>query len=89
MYFTLVVSQLLHVFECKSEHGNIFTVHYFNNWKLIGAVLVSLIVIILAVYYPPLQLVFSTVSLNKSQFLTSLVFAAVIPIVNCFANNNK
>ncbi len=86
---TLVVSQLLHVFECKSEHGNIFTVHYFNNWKLIGAVLVSLIVIILAVYYPPLQLVFSTVSLNKSQFLTSLAFAAVIPIVNCFANNNK
>ena len=32
---SLVMSQLIHVFECKSENGNIFTVPYFNNIKLI------------------------------------------------------
>lgn len=86
---TLVTSQLLHVFECKSEHGNIFTVKYFNNMKLIGAVLISLLVITASVYLPVLQPVFSTVPLAKNQLLVSLGFAAVIPLINCFLNNDK
>lgn len=82
---TLVMSQLLHVFECKSEKKNIFTVPYFNNLKLIGAVLLSGAVIFASIYFPPLQGVFSTAALNRTQLAVSFGFAAAAPILNCFA----
>ena len=79
--FTLVISQLLHVFECKSEDGNIFTVPYLNNFKLILAVLASLLVIAAAIYLPVFQTVFSTVPLNRELLLTAFGFAAAAPII--------
>ena len=33
-FLTLVLTQLIHVFECKSETKSIFTIPYFNNIKL-------------------------------------------------------
>ena len=80
---TLVISQLLHVFECKDEKGNIFTVHYFNNIKLIFAVLVSGIIIFASVYFPPLRTIFETVPLNAEELGISLGFAFIMPIINC------
>ncbi|MDO5560391.1 MAG: cation-translocating P-type ATPase [Oscillospiraceae bacterium] len=89
---TLIISQLIHVFECKSEKGNIFTVSYFNNMKLIGAVLLSLIIVSMSVYFPPLQLVFGTVALSRKLLGIALAFSASIPVLNCIIslfNNNK
>lgn len=37
---TLVMSQLLHVFECRSERHSIFEINIFSNIYLLGAVLV-------------------------------------------------
>ena len=82
--FTLVASQLCHVFECKSERKNIFTVPYLNNKKLVGAVLISLAVIFAAMYFPPLQVIFSTVSLTGEQLLIAAGFAISAPIIQCF-----
>lgn len=82
--FTLVMSQLCHVFECKSEKKNIFTVPYMNNKKLIGAVLISLAVIFGAMYFPPLQVIFCTVPLTGQQLLISAGFAVFAPILQCF-----
>ncbi len=86
---TLVMSQLIHVFECKTDNGNIFTVPYFNNMKLIFAVLISCLVIFSAIYIPPLQIVFSTVALTSRQLWVSLAFSFVIPILNCIFNREK
>ncbi len=86
---TLVMSQLIHVFECKSENGNIFTVPYFNNIKLILAVFISCLVIFGAIYVPALQIVFSTVSLCSEQLWVSLAFSFAVPIVSCFFNREK
>ncbi len=80
--FTLVMSQLLHVFECKSEEKNIFTVSYLNNPKLIFAVLISTAVIFAAIYFPPLTVIFSTVPLNIQQLVTAFMFSAAIPLVS-------
>lgn len=80
--FTLVTSQLLHVFECKSEKKNIFTVPYFNNVKLIGAALFSLAIIFAAIYFPPLTLIFDTVPLTGEQLLYSFGFAGIIPLLS-------
>lgn len=81
--FTLVMSQLCHVFECKSEKKNIFTVPYMNNKKLILAVLFSIAVIFAAIYLPWLQVIFGTVSLTGKQLLTAFGFAVFAPLLQC------
>lgn len=82
--FTLVATQLCHVFECKSEQKNIFTVPYMNNKKLIGAVLISLIIIFAAIYFPPLSTIFCTVPLTGEQLLIAAGFAVFAPLLQCF-----
>jgi Ca2+-transporting ATPase len=80
---TLVLSQLMHVFECKSEKRNIFTVSYGNNLKLIFAVLSSLAVIAIAIYFPPAALIFGTTALSLPQVLICGGFAVFAPILQC------
>lgn len=79
---TLVMSQLIHVFECKSETKSIFKINIFNNVKLILAVFVSTALLVMAVAFPPLQTVFETVTLTSHQLLIALGFSVAIPIVS-------
>ncbi|MBP1573962.1 MAG: cation-translocating P-type ATPase [Oscillospiraceae bacterium] len=58
---TLVMSQLVHVFECKSEEKNILTVKHLSNPFMLLSVGVSLLCLIAIVFLPPLQVVFKTV----------------------------
>lgn len=81
---TLVMSQLFHVFECKSEEKNIFTVPYFNNPGLILAVLTSAAVIFGAVYLPFMQPIFDTVPLSGQQMLICLGLSFLAPLIQCF-----
>ncbi len=81
---TLVMSQLIHVFECKSESRSLLHINIFNNMKLVGAVLISFAVLAASVTIPQLQVVFETVSLTAQQMLTALGFSAVIPILCAF-----
>ncbi|MBQ5317883.1 MAG: cation-translocating P-type ATPase [Oscillospiraceae bacterium] len=81
--FTLVMSQLFHVFECKSERKNIFTVPYLNNKKLIFAVLFSIAIIFAAIYVPYLQIIFATVPLTSQQLLIAFGFALSAPLLQC------
>jgi Ca2+-transporting ATPase len=86
---TLIVSQLVHVFECKSEDGTLFSIEYFNNPKLILAVIFSLAVTLMSVYFPPLMKVFSTVSLNRELMLISLGFAIVPSVLAMLVPKSK
>lgn len=81
-FVTLVLTQLLHVFECKSESKNIFTVPYVNNIKLIGSVFVSLAVILAVVYFAPLKMIFSTVSLTASEIITVVLYSLITPVLS-------
>lgn len=83
--FTLVSSQLLHVFECKSERRNIFTVNYFSNIKLIFAVLASAAAIVAAMYLPLFQGIFSTVPLGTAELLAAFGFSAAMPVISAVA----
>ncbi len=86
---TLIFSQLIHVFECKSETKSIFKINPFTNIKLVLAVLISLIVVIVAVYFPPAQIVFGTIALSKDILLTSIVFSVAIPIISAIPIGKK
>ena len=77
---TLVASQLIHVFECKSEHGTLFRVQYFSNWKLIGAVLVSALMMVLTIWFPPMQGLFSTAPLYGKILWQALAFSFAVPV---------
>lgn len=86
-FVTLVFTQLVHVFECKSEEKTLFSVPYFNNWKLIFAVLTSLTVILCAVYLPALQPILSTVSLSGRMMGVVLGYTLAVPVVYAAAKS--
>lgn len=77
---TLICSQLIHVFECKTEEGTLFSVPYFSNGKLISAVMISVLVTVAALFFPPMQTVFATCPLHRTPLLTALGFSFAVPI---------
>lgn len=83
---TLILTQLIHVFECKSETKSLFRISFFNNIKLIAAVCVSLAVMCFAVWNPVGMAVFETVALSLEQMkvIGALLFAA--PLLWAFLN---
>ena len=76
---TLILSQLVHVFECKSERRTLFSMPYGNNLWLIGAVAVSLAVLAAAV------VIFSTVMLTRPQLYIALGFSLAVPLCSSVA----
>jgi Ca2+-transporting ATPase len=82
---TLVLTQLFHVFECKSEEKGIFSINPLNNPLLIGAVAVSAGLIALAIYYPFLQNILSTVALSGDQVLRVIGAALAVPVISAIA----
>lgn len=79
---TLVMSQLIHVFECRSETKSLFGINLFGNVKLLLAVAVSAGALIAAIAVPQLQVVFETVQLTSEQLLAALGFSAAVPLMS-------
>ncbi len=79
---TLVMSQLIHVFECRSERHSIFEIKIFTNPYFVGAVAISMIMVLSILYIPFLPGVFNTVALNIGQWMLVLFFSGIIFIIN-------
>lgn len=73
---TLVVTQLLHVFECRSEFLPFWEIKIKQNMLLVLAVFVSFLLLLLIIYHPLLQQVFQTVPLYGKDW--SLIIAAAV-----------
>ncbi|MFD0771033.1 calcium-translocating P-type ATPase, SERCA-type [Bacillus sp. CGMCC 1.60114] len=67
-FATLVLAQLIHVFDCRSEHS-VFHRNPFGNMYLVGAVLISILLMLVVIYYPPLQPIFSTMPIQARDWL--------------------
>lgn len=87
--FTLVASQLIHVFECKSEEKNLLSIPILNNVWLILAALSSLLCLFAAIYLPPLQMIFNTAPLTFLQLMISFGCAFAVPLAACFFQRRK
>lgn len=85
---TLVSTQLIHVFECKSEFRSIFEIKFLNNIPLILAVSCSLITILSVVYIPSLSRMFNTVPLTLPEWSLIAGFSAFGPILSSFVKPN-
>ena len=79
---TLIVAQLFHVFECKSETHSLFGVPFFNNKKLIGAVMVSGGIAFLASENTWMRAIFQTIPLTLNQWLLVLGASLIAPILS-------
>lgn len=79
---TLIMSQLIHVFECRSEERSVFALNPFGNKQLLWSVLVSAAVLAACVYLAPLQSVMQTASLTGEMLLVSLVFASAVTVIS-------
>ncbi|QFT88811.1 Calcium-transporting ATPase [Bacillus sp. THAF10] len=75
-FATLVMAQLIHVFDCRSDRS-IFHRNPFQNLYLVGAVISSIILMLIVIYYPPLQVIFHTVSLAPKEWLLILGMASL------------
>ncbi|WP_028392911.1 calcium-translocating P-type ATPase, SERCA-type [Bacillus cihuensis] len=75
-FATLVLAQLIHVFDCRSEKS-IFSRNPFGNKYLIGAVVSSLILMIVVIYYPPFQPIFHTLPIVMRDWLLVIGMASI------------
>ena len=78
----LVITQLFHVFECKSEHRCLFQMNLFDNIPLVLAAVVSFAMMLLVIYFPPLQRIFATVALTRAQVSKVFGFSLVAPVLS-------
>ena len=77
---SVILSQLIHVFECKSETKSLFHLPLWNNWKLLAAVAVSAGILFAAVESSALQMIFTTVPLSLPLWIVVAVSSCAIPI---------
>lgn len=75
-FATLVMAQLIHVFDCRSDHS-VFHRNPFQNIYLVFAVLSSIILMLVVMYFPPLQPVFHTVNLAVREWLLVIGLASI------------
>ncbi|KAA0547995.1 calcium-translocating P-type ATPase, SERCA-type [Bacillus sp. BGMRC 2118] len=75
-FATLVMAQLIHVFDCRSERS-VFHRNPFENKYLVFAVLSSILLMLVVIYYPPLQPIFHTTAIALRDWLLILGLSAI------------
>ncbi|MFC3748770.1 calcium-translocating P-type ATPase, SERCA-type [Paenibacillus sp. GCM10012306] len=75
-FATLVMAQLIHVFDCRSSRS-VFHRNPFQNKYLVLAVLSSVVLMLAVMYLPVLQPVFKTVPLNFREWCLVLVASGI------------
>lgn len=79
-FLTLVMAQLIHVFDCRSEYS-VYHRNPFENKYLVVAVLISTLLMLAVIYIPSLQPVFHTVPITLREWLLVLGLAAIPTVV--------
>ncbi|NLN06428.1 MAG: calcium-translocating P-type ATPase, SERCA-type [Firmicutes bacterium] len=77
-FVTLIIAQMVYVFDCRSEQLTVWQISIFTNIWLLAAVGSSLLLLALVLYHPGLASVFMTTPLSAKQWLL-IVGAAAAP----------
>lgn len=75
-FATLVLAQLLHAFDCRSEHRSLVETGLLANLPLLAAVSCSALMLLAVIYLPALQPVFRTMPLGLGEWAAVLAAAA-------------
>ena len=79
-FVTLALSELVHVFNVRDNKKTIFKTGIFNNMKLIGAIIISALLMFVILLIPGLREIFSIPVLPKENII-ELVCLVLAPIV--------
>ena len=84
LFCALVLTQLLHAFNFRSDTGTVFSLHSLKNKWLVLALLGSMALQVAVVYLPGAEEIFRTVPLDSADWvaivLTALSAIAVIDV---------
>jgi len=73
----LTIDSLFYVFSCKSLRRNLWHINPFSNKFLVIAWLVGVLMLVLAVYFTPFQILLRTVSLGLNDWLIIFALGAI------------
>lgn len=79
-FTTLIVGEMLRAYSARSEYKSLFSLKILSNKYLNYSVAVAIILLLIVVYVPFLQPIFTTTSLNIGQLFTA-VSLGVVPLV--------
>jgi Ca2+-transporting ATPase len=77
VFMALGIDSLLYVFSVRSLRHSIFTKNPFSNKYLVGAVLISVLILLSSVYVPFLQSIFHTVPLSLNDWIIILSLGGI------------
>ncbi|CRK80545.1 calcium-translocating P-type ATPase, SERCA-type [Neobacillus massiliamazoniensis] len=75
-FATLVMAQLIHVFDCRSEKS-VLSRNPFGNSYLVWSVISSIALMLVAIYYPPLWPIFHTLPISARDWLLIVGMASI------------
>lgn len=77
-FATLILYELFHVFNAKSFNESVFSKSTLTNMTLYLGYTISILGMLLVLYYPPAQAIFGTVALSFKQWIPILVTASAV-----------
>jgi Ca2+-transporting ATPase len=86
---TLVLSQLIHVFECKSETRGLFEINLLSNPWLVYALLSSVLLLLCVIYIPWLSNIFETMPLGINDWMIAGGISLLVPITSSIVRDGK
>ena len=78
-FVTLALSELVHVFNVRDNKNSIFKTGIFNNMKLMGAIIVSALLVFVILVVPQLRTIFS-IPVLPTQNIVELICLILAPI---------
>ena len=87
-FATLVLAQLIHVFDCRSE-TSVFSRNPFENIYLLGAIISSIFLMVIVIYYPPLQPIFKTVPITPGDWMLIIGMSGIPTFAGGFTFDKK
>jgi Ca2+-transporting ATPase len=78
VFIFLTIAQMGHALGLRSHRDSLFSLNFFGNRLLLGAVVVTLVLQLLAVYLPFFNHVFNTTPLTLGQLVLCLVLSTIV-----------
>jgi len=86
VFLTLIFTQLIYAFECKSEESGILNINIFDNLKLMASALISVLITLFVIYIPFLNGIFMLKPLNFLHILICFMYVCIGPIISYIFN---
>lgn len=78
VFIFLTIAQMGHALGLRSHRESFFTLNFFSNRLLLGAVVITVVVQMIAVYAPFFNQIFNTTPLTPEQLLICMALSTVV-----------